>query len=133
MSTTANATFSVVQWDEKPYHEQAGEGKTTRSHVIYRYEGDLVGESTVEYLMHYPEAADATYVGLQRFVGTLAGKTGSFVLKHNGTANAVDVFDSIEVVAGSATGELAGLRGSGKLALSGHAEGYPFALEYEFV
>lgn len=133
MGTTAKATFSILEWDEKPFYEQSGEGKITRAHVRYRYEGDLVGESTVEYLMAYPEVGAASYVGLQRFVGTLAGKTGSFVLQHVGTANQVDVFDTIEVVANSATGELAGLRGHGKLAISGHAEGYPFAIEYEFV
>lgn len=133
MSTTAKATFNMLKWDETLFHEQAGEAKMTRVHVGYNYQGDLVGESTVEYLMVYPEVGDASYVGVQRFVGTLAGKSGSFVLQHRGTANQSDVADSFEVMPGSATGELAGLRGHGTIVIQGHAENYPFAIEYEFV
>lgn len=140
MGTTAKATFNTLDWDEKLLdwdeklpREEEDETKMTRAHVGYRYQGELVGESTVEYLMVYPEVGDASYVGVQLFVGTLAGKSGSFVLQHRGTANQTDVADSFEVIPGSATGELAGLRGHGTTVIQGHTKNYPFTIEYEFV
>jgi hypothetical protein len=39
------------EWDEKPYNEIEGESKLTRASVTQTYQGDIVGEGTVEYLI----------------------------------------------------------------------------------
>ena len=132
MPSQANATFKVTHWDEQPYHETPAEGKLTRAHVTYSYEGDIEGEGTVEYLMAYPLADATRFVGLERVVGRLSGRSGSFVLRHDGTAGADGgIEDHIFVVPGSGTGELSGLRGEGTVVLSGHAESYPITLNYD--
>ena len=54
MSQHAAATFEIKGWDEKPYQEGEGQAKLTRASVRKAFQGDLQGESTLEYLMAYP-------------------------------------------------------------------------------
>ena len=42
---------NVNEWDEKPYNEIEGEPKLTRASLTQTYQGDIVGEGTVEYLI----------------------------------------------------------------------------------
>ena len=44
--------------------------------------GDIEGESSTEYLMMYRSDGSAAFVGLERVIGRVAGKAGSFVLKY---------------------------------------------------
>jgi hypothetical protein len=127
---TANARFTIKAWDEKPYSEGQGLPKLTRASVTKTFTGDLEGEGQVEYLMMYRSDGSATCVGLERVVGRIGGKTGSFVLQRTGVFEAGQAKETYSVVPGSATGELHGLRGNGSSAL-GHATEYPFTLHYE--
>ena len=49
------------------------------------FEGDIAGESTVRVVMGYREDGTATFVGLERVVGTLGERAGSFLLQHTGS------------------------------------------------
>ena len=129
---TANARFAIHTWDEKPWSEAAGLPKLTRASVKKTLTGDLEGEGQVEYLMSYRSDGSATFVGLERVVGTLGGRTGSFVLQRSGVFEDGQAKESYTVVAGSATGELQGLRGEGTSAV-GHGLEHPFTLDYELV
>lgn len=130
MKRTANSRFAIKSWDEKPYNEGQDLAKLTRASVSKTYTGDIIGEGLVEYLMVYRSDGSATFVGLERVVGQLAGKTGSFVLQRTGVFEGGQAKESYSVVAGSATGELSGLRGEGQSAV-GHGLEHPFALDYE--
>src|SRR6478736_5454121 len=105
MSMHAAAIVEVNEWDEKPYNELEGEPRLTRATVKQTYQGDIVGEGTIEYLMLYTDV-NATYIGLERVIGTLAGRKGSFVLKHTGVYEDGEARTVWTVVPGSATGEL---------------------------
>jgi uncharacterized protein DUF3224 len=94
------------------------------------FTGDLTGEGHVEYLMMYAADGTATFVGLERIVGELAGRAGSFVLQRTGVFEGGIAKESYSVVAGSGTGALQGLRGHGTSAV-GHGMEHPFALSYE--
>ena len=72
----------------------------------------------------------ASYVGLERITGRLAGKSGTFVLRRTGVFEGGLAKESYSVLPGSGTGELRGLRGEGTSSL-GHADEYPFTLNYE--
>jgi hypothetical protein len=124
---TAKATFKMKSWKEEPYSE--GPPKLTRAQVEKSFEGDLVGESRLDYLMVYTSAKDASFVGLERFTGKFKGREGTFVMQREGTAAADGVTETFHIVAGSGTGKLAGITGKGKWK-SGHAESYPFEFEY---
>ena len=132
MKNSANARFAIKSWDEKPYSEGPDQPRLTRATVIKTFTGDLEGEGQVEYLMMYRSDGSAAFVGLERIVGRIAGKSGSFVLQRTGVFEGGQAKESYSVVPGSGTGELSGLRGDGSSAL-GHGTEYPFMLSYELM
>lgn len=85
MSIHATATFEVKAWEEKPYDEIDEGPKLTRASVTKSFSGDIEGEGTVEYLMIHRDDGSASFVGLERVVGRVGDRSGSFVLQHTGT------------------------------------------------
>ncbi|HEY2850427.1 MAG TPA: DUF3224 domain-containing protein [Gemmatimonadaceae bacterium] len=130
MKKRANGQFAIKNWDEKPYSEGPDLPKLTRATVTKTFTGDVEGDGLVEYLMMYAGDGSATFVGLERITGRIAGKSGSFVLQRTGTFEGGQAKESYTVIAGSGTGELRGLRGSGASSV-GHGMEHPFVLEYE--
>jgi uncharacterized protein DUF3224 len=130
MKDVANARFAIKTWDEKPYSEGQDQPKLTRASVTKTYTGDIEGEGQVEYLMMYRSDGSATFVGLERVVGRIGGKTGTFVLQRTGIFESGQAKESYSVIPGSATGDLQGLLGDGSSAV-GHGMEHPFILSYE--
>ena len=128
--TRANARFAIKSWDEKPYSEGPDLPKLTRASVVKTFTGDIEGEGRVEYLMMYRSDGSATFVGLERIVGRIGGKAGSFVLQRTGVFENGRAKESYSVVPGSANGALTGLRGEGSTDV-GHGMEHPFSLSYE--
>ena len=113
MSGHAKAAFEVTNWDEQPSLQADGASKVTQASVTMAFEGDLEGEGSVEWLMGYGEDGTAAFVGLERIVGTVGGRSGSFVLQHTGTFDGESAKAALAIVPGSGTGELAGIEGDG--------------------
>jgi hypothetical protein len=130
MRTTANARFAIKNWDEKPYSEGQDLPRLTRATVTKAFTGDIEGEGRVEYLMMYRSDGSAAFVGLERVVGRIGGKSGTFVLERIGAFESGQAKESYSVIPGSGTGELRTLRGDGTSTL-GHGTEHPFALNYE--
>jgi hypothetical protein len=130
MKKRANARFAIKSWDEKPYSEGEDQPKLTRASVTKTYTGDIEGDAQVEYLMVYRRDGSAAFVGLERVVGRIGGKTGSFVLQRTGVFEGGQAKESYFVIPGSATGDLLGLAGDGSSAV-GHGMEHPFTLSYE--
>jgi hypothetical protein len=130
MNRTANARFAITSWDEKPYAEGEGRPKLTRATVTKTYSGDIEGEAQVDYLMMYRGDGSASFVGLEQVTGRVGGKAGTFVLQRIGAFEDGQAKESYTVIAGSATGELQGLLGSGNSAV-GHGMEHPFSLIYQ--
>jgi hypothetical protein len=131
MTTLGNATFEGKNWDEKPFSEIEGGPKLTHVSVTNVYTGDIEGEGTLEYLMVYHTAGPVDFVGYERIIGKVGGRSGSFVLKHAGTYAADAAKADYVVEPGSGTGGLAGLRGRGSMA-AGHTASNAFPLDYDF-
>ena len=112
--TTGKATggFAIKGWDEQPYAEAEGAAKLTHARVTTTYSGELDGEGVAGLLMVYDQA-DATYAGYERVVGSLGGRSGSFVLRLDGGFEDGAARTTWTVVEGTGTGDLAGLRGEG--------------------
>ncbi len=130
MKISLDARFTIKTWDEKPFGEGPDLPRLTRASVTKAFTGDLEGEGQVEYLMMYRDDGSATFVGLERVVGRIGGRSGSFVLQRTGVFEGGQAKESYFVVPGSGTGDLRGLRGDGSSAL-GHGAEYPFTLDYE--
>jgi hypothetical protein len=130
MKQTAQARFAITKWDEKPLGEGDDLPRMTRASVAKTYTGEIEGEGQVEYLMMYRSDGSASFVGLERIVGQLAGRAGSFVLQRTGVFENSVAKESYAVIPGSGTGALRGLRGGGTSAV-GHGTEYPLTLSYE--
>jgi uncharacterized protein DUF3224 len=132
MKKTAKARFAIKSWDEKPFSEGEDPPKMTRASVVKNFTGDIEGAGHVEYLMMYRPDGSATFVGLERVVGRIGDKTGTFVLERTGVFENGQAKESYSVIPGSATGDLLGLEGEGHSAV-GHGLEHPFELNYDFV
>ncbi|MBA3873024.1 MAG: DUF3224 domain-containing protein [Anaerolineae bacterium] len=129
MTSSVKSNYSIQKWDEQTWDGQVPSAvkgpKMMRISVITRYEGDLQAEGQLEYLMTTNEDDKSTMVGLEKVIGTLAGKSGSFVLQHIGIFDG-DLKVKWSVVSGSGTGELRGLRAEGTL------DENPITFQYDF-
>ena len=129
MRTRATATIEGRGWDEQPYDERDGV-KLARASVRQAYHGEIEGEATLEYLMVYRTDGAASFVGLERVVGRVGGRSGSFVLQSSGVWQHGVAKAAQSVVPGSGTGELRGLRGEGGYEAT--HDHHPTTLEYWF-
>ena len=132
MSTYATGTIEIEDWDEKPYDEQEG-AKLARARVRKTFRGDLEGASTSDLLLAYAQEGSAAYVGLERFVGRVHGRSGSVVLHHSESGNREnsEQVATLSVVPNSGTGELRSLRGTAQIVV-GPDGGHTFTLDYYF-
>jgi hypothetical protein len=115
MTQIARGTFSV---DMKPQSEpNAVDGVSLgRMSLNKKFEGELQGAGQGEMLTALtPIKGSAGYVAIERFTGTVHGRSGSFVFQHSGTMNQGAQQLSIAVVPGSGTGELLGIAGAFRL------------------
>ncbi|PKN94871.1 MAG: DUF3224 domain-containing protein [Chloroflexi bacterium HGW-Chloroflexi-6] len=131
MNAIGQATFATKNWDEKPYSEIDAGRKLNRVQATFTYNGDIEGEGTLEYLMAYSPDGTGSFVGLERIVGRIGNRSGSFVAQHTGTFDPKSVSTHWEFVPGLGTEALEGLVGGGELKLEGHGP-YPFSFQYDF-
>ena len=136
MGTPASATFQVKGWDEKTWDGRVSRdvkgAKITRASVKVVYKGDIEGEGQREYLMIYREDETGNVIGLERVVGKVGGRSGSFVIQSTGTFVGHSTKGTWFIVPGSGTDELQGLRGEGEINLEGQKEDWPVTFEYSF-
>jgi hypothetical protein len=126
----SKGTFDIKSWDEKPISEGNGLPKITRAIVSKTFAGEIEGTSTLEYLMMYRKDGSANFVGMERIVGRVGGKSGSFVLQHTGVFEAGTAKSVCPIVPGSGTGELLGIRGEAHYAATHTSR--PITLDYDF-
>jgi uncharacterized protein DUF3224 len=128
----ATSAFEVKNWDESPIFDENGGSKVTRATVTRAFEGDVAGEGTVEWLMGYQEDGTATFVGLERIVGRVGERAGSFVVQHTGTFDGEMAEGELLVVPGSGTEDLRGLKGEGSFKAGLGPDGTrTFTLDYD--
>jgi len=122
--TRAHGKIEVTTYLPTPYDEPAAGPALARIHVEETFTGDITGTGVVDFLQVLRADGSASFVGVERVTGTLAGRTGSFVLQDSGTVADGSVTGSWFVVPDSGAGELAGLRGEGGFtaALGQHAD-----------
>jgi Protein of unknown function (DUF3224) len=132
----ASGTCKPVKWDESTLQQITADVKTTRASVTFAFSGAIEGEAAAEMLMYYPHfdhsdphASTARYVSLLHFTVSLNGKAGSFVVEETGRFEGGVAESTLAIMPRSGTGDLAGIRGSGRF----HAtkDGARCELEYE--
>jgi len=94
-----------------------------------QYHGDLEGTSKGQMLAAGDAKTSGVYVAIEKFSGTLKGRSGTFILHHTGLMNRGVPQLSITVAPDSGTGQLAGL--TGKLMINIAADGkHSYDFEY---
>ncbi|MFZ1754616.1 MAG: DUF3224 domain-containing protein [Caldilineaceae bacterium] len=107
----ATGSFDVVIKPQGEPDTTAG-AKLGRMSIDKQFHGDLSGVGKGEMLSALTDTeGSAGYVAIERVVGTLHGRSGSFVFQHTGTMNRGAQQLSISVVPDSGSGELTGLSG----------------------
>jgi hypothetical protein len=109
----ANAVITVHKYEPAAYEEPAGGPALMRIHVEESFSGDIEGDGVAEFLQVARADGSASFVGVERVTGRVAGRSGTFVLQDAGTVEGDVVSGEWFVVPGSGTGELTGLRGTG--------------------
>ncbi|MBU3067262.1 DUF3224 domain-containing protein [Nocardia sp. NEAU-G5] len=112
-TTHAAARITVNKYEPAVYDEPAEGPVLTRIHVEESFSGDIDGDGVVEFLQSATADGGASFVGIERVTGTIAGRAGTFLLQDQGTVAGSIVSGDWFVVPGSGTGDLVGLRGTG--------------------
>jgi hypothetical protein len=113
----AEAHIEVSGWQPEPVDTPDAGPQLVRIDVHESFAGDLTGTGHAAMLQVLAPDGSASFVALERVTGTLAGRSGSFVLQDRGNLDADGaVHGEWFVVPGSGTGELAGLSGTGGFA-----------------
>ena len=98
-----------------------------RMSIDKTFAGDLQGTSVGEMLaVRTAVATSAGYVAMEKVTGTLAGKSGTFVLQHSGTMAGGKQELSVTVVPDSGTEGLTGLSGKMAIIIEGKKHSYEF-------
>ena len=127
----ASAVITVRTYVPAAYDEPAGGPALSRIHVEESFSGDISGDGLVEFLQAALPNGSASFVGIERVTGSLAGRDGTFLLQDAGTVADNIVTGDWFVVPGSGTGQLAGLRGEGGFRAN-LGEGAQVHLDYWF-
>jgi predicted flavoprotein YhiN len=107
--------------------DQVGDPTVGRLSIDKQFHGDLEAHSKGQMLAVRTEVeGSAGYVAMERVVGTLAGREGSFALQHSGTMTRGAAQLTINVVPDSGTGELAGLSGAMTINIAEGQHSYDF-------
>ncbi len=126
-----NASFRMHGWDEAACDEVEGSARLTRVRAGKSYEGVIEGEGVLEMLMVSRSDGGTEFCGMERVTGSVDGRKGSFVFRHDGTFEAGKVRGTWRVVPGSGTGDLQSI-GGGVTFESGHADSYPIQFDFHF-
>jgi hypothetical protein len=131
MKTHAQAVITVHKYEPSTYDEPAEGPVLTRIHVEESFSGDISGDGLVEFLQAAHADGSASFVGIERVTGAVAGREGTFLLQDAGAVRDNIVSGEWFVIPGSGTGELAGLRGTGGFRAN-LGEGAQVHLDYWF-
>lgn len=128
MTSHARGTFEVkVTPQTDAGGDKDANASLGRLTIDKQYHGDLEGTGKGQMLTAGSVAkGSAGYVAMEMVSGTLAGRTGTFVLQHSGTMTHGAQQLTITVVPDSGTGQLEGLTGKMTIIIEGGKHSYEF-------
>ena len=126
----AKGAFEVKltpQAAEVSTHANANAAAPGRMTIAKQFHGDLIATSEGQMLAAQTGVkGSAGYVAMERVVGTLQGRSGSFLLQHTGTMNRGVPTLSVTVVPDSDTDALTGLTGKMNIIIADGKHSYEF-------
>lgn len=122
MESNTEGVFQITSWDETSYIEADDDSKQSHAKITQAYTGAIEGSSELQYLMSYQAAGSAIFVGFETVVGSVDGKSGSFVLQHNGKFESGVASSNFSVVPNSGKGGLVNIQGAGSFISGEHGK-----------
>jgi hypothetical protein len=128
VTTHASGPFEVKKVTPQPPDDEPIDAAVGRFSVDKQFHGDLEGTSKGQMLAFGTGAKGSTgaYVALEKVIGTLRGRSGTFVLQHSGSMTRDAMQFNITVVPDSATGQLTGLAGKMNIIITNGKHSYEF-------
>lgn len=117
-----NGTFQITNWQEDTEHTFEQGGKSTLATVSQSYQGDIQGDSTVHYRMHYTADGNASFNGFEYLQATIDGLAYQLTLKHDGEFKAGVASSKFVVVDCHPAGVAPGLQGEFVASMHGQAD-----------
>lgn len=123
-------TFDLTGWEPTTVDDTPG-SQLGRARITKTFHGDLEGGTSLTEILTYadPTETSRAYVGLEKFTGTVDGRTGTFVLQHEARADGDDAALTWRIIPGSGADGLEGITGEGTIDNSDGT--HRFTLEYE--
>jgi len=126
MASRASGPFEV-KLSPLATNDPADGGLLGRMAIDKQFHGDLEATSKGEMLTAGTGIkGSAGYVAIEQVTGTLHGRSGTFMLQHNGTMTRGVPQLAIAVVPDSGTGELVGLGGKMAIVIADGKHSYEF-------
>jgi hypothetical protein len=116
MTVRLELPFTLDTWDDVPDEPSSDQDAPLTGRVVLAktYAGDDLTATASGHALTTRGERGASYVAQERIVGTLRGRTGSFVLEHGAAmGEGRETVARAEIVAGSGTAELTGIAGAG--------------------
>lgn len=117
--------INVTSFEGQPY-DDAGAFSISEVNVTEEFAGGLVGVGAVRFIMVNEPDGVAHFTGMERFLGKVGDRTGSFILQNSGTLKDGVLNSEWRIIPGSGTEGLAGICGEGGCGPNG------YTLEYWF-
>jgi len=108
-------SFTLDSWDQQDDDPSPDGVVAGRARVTKTFSGELVGTSRTQLVLVGTPSGSRAYSGFEQVSGTVAGRTGAFLLRHAAEGDATGGWMTWTVLPGSGTGELAGVGGEGQI------------------
>ncbi|MFH8558369.1 DUF3224 domain-containing protein [Streptomyces celluloflavus] len=114
MPRQTSGHFTYANWEEREVGPSERYPRLGHASVTNTFTGGIEAtDTTCEYTIAYGTETTGTFTGMEVLAGRLDGREGTFVVEERGSFDADGTVCTFEVVSGTGTGELAGLRGTG--------------------
>ncbi|MGW1258900.1 DUF3224 domain-containing protein [Streptomyces sp. NPDC002513] len=125
--------IAYADWEERPAGPAEATPRLARASVANTFTGGIQADrTTCENTIVYVTEKAGTFTGMELLTGRLDGREGSFVVEERGTFAADGtVHCTFEVVAGTATGALTGLAGTGAFTYTPGESPFPYTFDYD--
>lgn len=131
--TQASGTFEIRTWVETDVAALPDCAKVIHLAATNDVTGDLVGTARAEEEHYLRPDGTRDFAGVIIVTGTLAGRTGTFVIRTTGTFDGTAARSDWRIVPDSGTGGLRGIRGSGTdVAVVAEAPHVRYTLRHRF-
>lgn len=123
----AKPMHAAGTFDVKLVSQADSENPVARMSIDKVFHGDIEGTSRGTMLASMgSEPGSGAYVAIEKVMGTLHGKHGTFALHHVGVMNHNAQTLTVLVIPDSGTEELKGITGSLKIIIDGNKHSYEF-------